>query len=291
MLNSHPRLAIPYESHFLPDYHRRLGEYGDLAADGNLRRLLADMLSEEIVGRWDHSYDLDRVVALARERSLAGAIDAMYRDYAEGKGKERWGDKSSYMDEIAIINEIFGDAQFIHIIRDGRDVASSVMKQPWGPTDIISAAEWWNDYVWVARRMGAILGPRRYLEVRFEDLLEDVEAELRRVCAFLGEAFHPQMLEYHTGARSHVPADKRSLHYNVDRPIVRSRAGAWQREMHRYDVALFGRYAGKMLGELGYEMPVDPVSRVGMALRVARLGLRRLLGRGREAGSTVGSRG
>ena len=73
------------------------------------------------------------------------------------------GIKSDYLDRLHVVHEMFPNAQFIHIIRDGRDVAT-VLKLPWGPEDVVRAAEWWNEHVWVGRRVGAILGPERYLE-------------------------------------------------------------------------------------------------------------------------------
>lgn len=292
MLNSHPRLAIPYESHFLASYFQRIGEYGDLGADESLSRLLADLLNEENVNRWDHSFDLERVLAGVRERSLAGAIDAVYRDYAGAKGKERWGDKSAYMDEIHLLNQIFADAQFIHLIRDGRDVASSVLKQSWGPSDIVEAAQWWNDHVWVVRRMGSILGSERYLEVRYEELIMDTENELRRVCTFLGESYEPAMQTYYEDSERRVPEEeRRSLHYNIDKPPVRSRVQAWKREMSPYDIRLFGRHADRMLLELGYEVPSTAGRRIGLLWHVLKLVFRRLVEgsflRGRPGGGSL----
>jgi len=85
---------------------------------------------------------------------VAGLISALYAEYAAAKGKPRWGDKSDYLDRLHIVNEMFPNAQFIHIIRDGSDVAHSALKLPWGPDDVVRAAEWWNEHVWVGRRVG-----------------------------------------------------------------------------------------------------------------------------------------
>ena len=267
MLHHHPRIAIPYESGFLTAYQERAAEYGDLQSDAGLRRLVEALLAEPLLKMWDHHFDAAQIVARVTERSMAGVVDAVYSDYAAGKGKARWGDKSDYLDRIHLLNEMFPDAQFIHIVRDGRDVAQSVMKLPWGPNDIVQAAAWWNDHVWVARRVGAVLGKSRYMEVQYEHLVENAERELRRVCEFLGEAYSPDMLSYHRTSTAAIPDERRGQHYGADAPPDRSRAFAWKKTMNRYDVALFNRHAGRMLGELGYEASSAPVSAPGLWLR------------------------
>jgi hypothetical protein len=275
MLHHHPRIAIPYESHFIIKYPEKLATYGDLAERANMARLVDDLLREPMVAMWDHTFDRERLLASIAEPTLAAALDALYGQYATAHGKERWGDKSDYLERLDVINAIFPCAQFIHIIRDGRDVARSVLKLPWGPDDIIRAAEWWNDHVWVARRMGAILGPTRYTEVRYEALVANPEGELRRLCSFIGEDYAPEMLQYHSTSASAIPDERRGQHQRVDGPPDPSRASSWRREMHPYDQALFHKFGGRMLGELGYEIPPVQVSRVGLGWHVAKLLARR----------------
>ncbi len=253
MLHNHPRIAIPYESHFIVDYCKKVSEYGDLENDDNVRSLIKNILSESIIEMWDYSFSVEKVFEKLEERSVRGVIDAIYKEYANDKGKTRWGDKSDYLDRIDILCKVFPDAQFIHIIRDGRDVASSVMKMPWGPNDIIDASEWWNSHVWVAHRMGAVLGEKRYIEVHYEKLVEDPEKELRRLCAFLEEEYAPDMLNYHKKSEVSIPDDRKWQHHNVNKSVNRSRTYAWKSEMAPTSVAVFNKYAGKMLKELGYE--------------------------------------
>ena len=275
MLHHHPRIAIPYESGFLTQYFERRAEYGDLRDDANCRRLVRAMLAEPTLRMWDHAFDVDHIVTNARQRSVAGIADAVYSEYAATKGKPRWGDKSDYLDRLHLIHQMFPDAQFIHIIRDGRDVANSVLKLPWGPDDVVRAAEWWNEHVWVGRRVGAILGAERYLEVRYERLVDDSERELRRCCNFLGEDYSPLMLSYHLSSDDAIPLARRQQHNGFDRRPDRSRVCAWKREMNRYDVALFNKHASRMLLELGYEMPDEPLSRTALGLRYLTLLARR----------------
>jgi hypothetical protein len=275
MMHHHPRIAIPYESGFLTTYQERHAEYGDLREKTNVRRLVDDMLREPNLQSWDHTFDAERLVAATKAPSVAGVVDAIYSEYAAAKGKARWGDKSDYLDRLHIINEMFPSALFIHIIRDGRDVAGSVLKLDWGPNDVIHAAEWWNEHVWVARRIGQFLGPQRYLEVRYESLVQESERELRRVCAFMNEDYSAEMLAYHSRAEAAIPPDKRDLHRGFNSQPDAARTFAWKREMDPVDASIFSRHAKRMLMELDYEMPDSP-NRMRIALRYMSILGRRL---------------
>ena len=278
MLNSHPRLAVPYEGHFIPRYIADSPRFGVLTDRNNRRRLVEAILGEPMVRKWDHSWDKqDLIDRTELNPTLPGVVAGLYEQYAAAKGKPRWGDKSEYIDGIPDISHLFPTSKFIHIVRDGRDVANSVLRLPWGPSDLISAATWWNDYVWVCRRMGQILGPDRYHEVRFEDLIYDPEESLGQICHFLGEDFSRDMLNYHRHHQEQIPDDRKWQHRNSDAPPNTNRAYAWKHDMRPVDVAIFNRYGGRMLAELGYEIPERPCSIPVMGARYLSLVGRKLL--------------
>jgi hypothetical protein len=76
---------------------------------------------------------------------------------------------------------------FVHIVRDGREVADSLREQRWGPPDLLLAAYAWRKGVMAGRASGERLGPSRYLEVRYEQLVSAPAEALTLVCEFLGE--------------------------------------------------------------------------------------------------------
>ncbi len=266
MLQSHPNIAIPYESHFLTDYHNNLAAYGDLEDDANLRKLVSDILNEELLKQWDHEFLIDRILPTIESRSLGEVFKAVYNDYCKGKNKLRWGDKSDYLDRMHLINEIFPDALFIHIIRDGRDVANSVLKQSWGLLDIIHAAEWWHEHVTLGRRMGAMLNSNRYIEVKFEDLVTDPKTQMSRLLSFIGEDYSDDVLDYHKHSADRIPDSRKALHYNADSPPKKDRVAAWKQEMSSFDQDVFSKYARKSLAELDYEIPETRHSKFRLTL-------------------------
>ena len=83
---------------------------------------------------------------------------------------------------------IFPGAKFIHIIRDGRDVARSFYRLGWSPSTT-AALRQWHQAVATGRVLGSELGPSQYLEVQFERLLDDPRGSIGKVIDFLGEAW------------------------------------------------------------------------------------------------------
>jgi hypothetical protein len=132
------------------------------------------------------------------------------------------------------------------------------MLDKWGEkefhVDIYFTARNWVRRIRRARASGGRLGPGRYYELRYEALAADPEAELRPLCAFLGEEYLPAMAKPHRLGQAQVaPGD---FHAPLRRPPSTARVGRWQREMAPADLRLFQHVAGDLLAELDYE-PAD----------------------------------
>ena len=88
---------------------------------------------------------------------------------------------------------LWPDARFIHLVRDGRDVAQANVQARragnlWhGIADWVDAEQLWD-------RMSLKLPVERQFTVRFEMLASETEYELRRICDFLGLVFDPAMM-------------------------------------------------------------------------------------------------
>jgi hypothetical protein len=71
----------------------------------------------------------------------------------------------------ARLYELFPEAKFVNVIRDGRDVALSVTKERWGPNDPYEALSWWANRVLKSARALAQIPQERRFEMRLEDLV------------------------------------------------------------------------------------------------------------------------
>jgi hypothetical protein len=265
MLDAHPDMAVPPETYFVPDVLRLCGDGGAPAPD-----VLALLTSSQ---RWgDFGLDPESVAQrLPRERPVrrAEALRAFYGAYAQRAGKPRWGDKTPvYLKHMKRIARALPEARFVHIIRDGRDVALSVTGLMFGPDSVEEAARRWRRKLERARAQAP--GLPHYTEVRYEDLVERPEPTLRGVCEYLELGWDPAMLEYHRHAAERIAAIARprerpgrepipegygpSIHTLTSEPPRQERVGRWRTEMSPEDRAAYERTAGELLARLGYEV-------------------------------------
>jgi len=272
MLDAHPEVGIPSETHF---FHK-------LIKRGERRRLTPELMADTIIThkRWgDFRLDPDDLrvrLGAVEPFNLSDGLRAFYGLYAEKQGKTRWGDKTpGYLRYMRRIEWVLPEARFIHLIRDGRDVALSVLPMNWGPETIIEAAELWVERVTLARENGTTV--QHYMEVKYEDLIADTETELRRVSDFLELPWDAAVLDYHERAEERLKEKARDLprkasrgdqpaaarmasHAMARKPPDPKRIGRWRTEMSREDRAAYESVAGDLLAELGYEVgePAEP---------------------------------
>lgn len=267
MLDSHPELTIPPETHFLPTIIKRAGR--ENPKPKYIHRTFVEQR------RWN-DFNLDSRELSKRLRRLepldaTSALRCFYDLYAEGQGKTRWGDKTpGYQVRMRRIAKTLPEARFVHVIRDGRDVVLSQWSKSDRPTPTEDAAKRWQQRVRLARNLASKM-PEVYMELRYEDLIDDPERELRRICDFISLDFRDEMLRYHEGAPARLSeiakdlpardgahaldAEKRmAAHEMATTPPSRERLEVWRREMSAEDVATFEEVAGETLSDLGYSL-------------------------------------
>jgi LPS sulfotransferase NodH len=163
---------------------------------------------------------------------------------------------SMYVEDIL---RIVPEARFIHVIRDGRDVAVSMVaarkRSGFGAGTIQDAAEVWKRHVLAAR--SASQYRERYMEVRYEDMLADGIGTLEAVFDFCGlpadEDDVAAIVNEHQFERMKAKrqvADERAKasvgHYR------KGEAGGWRDELNPVQRSIFQRVAGDLLREIGY---------------------------------------
>ena len=272
MLDAHRELTVPPETHFVPDLIKAA------RADGDADQLLAAVATNRTWG----DFGVEEAELRTRFGALApgddaGAVRAFFDAYAERQGKPRWGDKTpAYMLSVQRIGRTLPEARFIHLIRDGRDVALSQSAR--ALNDQPPAAEQakrWVKRIGKAREQAEALGGARYVEARYEDLVRDPEPTLRRICKLCELDWDPGMLSYHERAASRLEEMAGELraegshatqeagyrianHAPTTRPPDPSKLDKWRREMPPEDVRAYEAVAGELLTELGYELSGAP---------------------------------
>ena len=268
MLDAHPDLAIPPETHFVPDLIDAIEDGASPATAVEVMQSVRQwgdlhMEPEEVVARFEALDDFD----------AASALRAFYAIYLERQDKPRWGEKTpAYVRKMRQIEKTLPEARFIHVIRDGRDVALSRWKRTLGEGKRAPAgqvAEGWERRIRRAQKQGKRLG--HYLELRYEDLVTDTEPNLRKICEFIELDWDPVLLRYYERAADRMSemardlpsadgkpvrpgAERMQAHAMTQKPPDPSAMYRWKEKMSAADVAEFDAAAGRLLSELGYEV-------------------------------------
>jgi len=261
-LHAHRRIALPPETWLLVDGYRRRGSFGDLHERQGRERFADWVLSKRKVRDLRIPRDQLRELVLEGPPTVGSLLGVVLRAYAAKFDKPRWGDKRpSYYRNVAVVLRLFPDAQFVHLVRDGRDCVSSLKRMPWfkrTPEDAISA---WCLAIDQGARWQRRLGPANWHELQYEHLVADPETELRRLCTFLGEDFDPAMVQRDEVPRVAVPKRK-TWHTRTRRPMDAVAVSGYREGLTPTELALMERVAGERLERFGY--PLDGAGTVSL---------------------------
>ena len=254
MLDAHSQLLIPYESKFFARFYHQKDEFGDLQNVDNRIVLIKKILDEPSIKLWQPQVKLEDI-DLEKCTSLPECIEAVFYSYAMLQGKSIWGDKTpSYINGIHILNKLFPTARYIHIVRDGRDVASSLVRQEWGPCDFISSLRFWQERVSCARRLLRMLPDEQWIEIRFEDLVSEPEKILKSITDLLNIDYEETMVDgYIKKSELRVGDLVNTIHPNLKQRPSTKQAYKWKKNLSPADQAIAFEIAGKMLEQYHYE--------------------------------------
>jgi hypothetical protein len=261
MVDSHADFAIPPECQFVADV---------IAVDGSspdwVDQVCAGMTS---AATWP-DYGIDAVtfrstVRAAAPTSPAGVLRLFYRSYAARHGKPHWGDKTpGTVKRMAAIARVLPEARFIHLIRDGLDVAASLRDLWFGPSESYAqCVSHWAATIARAREQRS--DGLHYLELRYEALVTEPADALRRVCDFLECEYDPAMLSYPARAEERLAefvdlplggasrAMRLGIHLTTRESPLRERIGRWRDVMTPAEVAACVAAGGDTLREFRAE--------------------------------------
>ncbi|MEZ0148381.1 MAG: sulfotransferase [Candidatus Reddybacter sp.] len=262
MLRSHPDISMPTgESHFFIPLLRHEKEYGDLRKIEDIRSVLlrmhdqsANFLDTDLHGV---DFDIDHLsIALHKKQctTMAQLISGLFELNAKGENARRWGDKTPYyVLHMKMLLERFPGAQFIHLIRDGRDCALSMFqrKHDFRVYNTFFAAKYWEIYVELGRNVGIEIGPKNYHEIRYEDLLENPELVLKGVCNFLNEKYSESLVNFKKSGE----AGKTPL---LQQPIQKQNQEKWRTNMSPRQIKLFENTVAETLTACNYQLLNKP---------------------------------
>jgi hypothetical protein len=261
--DTHPQLAVMPEQQWLPRYWEwRVGMTPDGTVTSDLLDLLlADRRYALLELPFKPIADLVENGPPLRYPEFVGALFDMY---GAERGKKLVGEKTpKYVRFLQTLVELWPSSRIVHVIRDGRDVALSLLEwdknernvgryPTWAVDPMTTAALYWESSVRAGRDVADRLGPERYHELRYESLVAAPEEESAALCSFLALPYDSRMLEFNVGRRSTDRDGRKASAKKGWQPITAGLRN-WRHQMPPAELARFEAAAGDLLDELGYE--------------------------------------
>lgn len=267
MLGAHADALCVPEAHFLIDvidWHP-----GETAYD--LSRALRKIGRHARFRYWGLRLQTMGPPPHAADSSYAELIRWIVERWGEQSGKPLrrfWVDQTPWNTRFAAtLFELFPSAKMIHIVRDGRAVAASILPLDWGPSRIDAAALWWAAQVGYGLAAELHWGRDRVQRVRYEDVVTDPENTLRSICSHLEIEYQPEMAK---GTGLKVPEYTARQHALVGKGLDARRVHAWRDRLTPRQIEIFERTTGDLLQCLGYEPMFGPSARAMSPAEVVR---------------------
>jgi hypothetical protein len=230
--------------------------FGGMRSERDRRELLAHWLKSKLfrVSGLDQKEITDKV--LSECRSAGDFLRILMELVARKQRVERWADCTpDHLLHILEIKHAIPNALIIHIIRDGRDVALSYVRQgwahplPWDRSDRVSVAGlYWEWIVRRGRKYGHDLGDD-YCEVHFEDLIMQPRATLSRLSEFIAQDLDYDLIHATAVGSVREPNSSFGEESGEFNPVER-----WKEKMSSTEAAEFDALLGNLLQELSYPL-------------------------------------
>lgn len=248
----------------IPIYKILIPRFGSLENPSNRKR---------VVNTWMQSKGFARAGVeagplssrLAECRNGGDFIRIVMDAIAQRQGVQRWAvyDADSVL-HVARIKRDLPDALFVHIIRDGRDVALSLMKMggfrpfPWSQRSrgLLETALYWDWMVHQGRQCGRQI-PGDYFEIHYEELVTQPRPTLARLGEFLDHD-----LDYDRIQRTRLEEPRESnSSFKSEGPEAQNPVNRWKERLSKQQVAELEALIGPSLQEFGYALTVEPAQR------------------------------
>jgi len=241
MLDHHPQIAFNSEFEYAVDQVEDNGTFP--AVDAYCQWLSRQWLFQDAHYKVDPTLDYRQLV------------ESFLLQKLESGGPEKTILGATVHHHFNRLPYLWPHGRYIHIIRDPRDVARSVIGMGWAGNIWVGLDRWiYAENLW--SELQKTLDKNSYMEIKYEDLIGDAATGLTRICEFMGVSFSSKMLSY---------AD----HSTYERPDP-SLVYQWRKKLKDEDIQLVEARVGPMLLERGYEMSGLPSIEVS-GERVAHL--------------------
>ena len=268
MLTCHPEVVIPPEGHFFLWLEAKFGEkdFPETA-----QQFIDELVTTKKFETWGiKKQALQELFSECAPQKFRDAVALVYCSYGILKGRSEfryWGDKNKlWKDKLHSVLRYFPNSKFVHIVRDGRDVACSIKELsaremhtfkygPRMPDNIYNIAEHWATNVTFIQKYIATLQPNQHITVRYEDLILSPRQTLTEVAGFLQLEFSESMLDYARRNRDEKlePEETMQWKLKLNGELEKANIGKFQSLLTEHEVAIFEKRCEEILKYYGYK--------------------------------------
>ena len=268
---SHRQICVPPESGFMEWWYEEYKSWqaSDSTNKGKVKMFVQHIMGSKKIETWYIDPQmLEERIALEIPQNYSELIALVYISFGLKNNKDLkiWGDKNNYyIHKTGLLNRLYPKAKYIHLVRDGRDVATSYIALqnlqsqssyvPKLTSNIGEIAKEWNDNNIQLHSFFENMDISRVLRVHFEDVIEDLKNECLRITDFLGVPFEESMLKYYLLNKEMQIEPEETLDWKkktLEKPDIDT-IGKYKRMLSDKEIAIFNDIAQEALIEFGYE--------------------------------------
>ena len=262
ILNQSPKISAHHPPHILTVFYPILHKYGDLEQDDNFKKLIHDVcrLIETNPVKWDIELNREDIFSCCKLRTLIEIFKVVYKMMAEKEGATYWCCKS--MANVNFYKDLESNGMkpyYIHLVRDGRDVAASFKKTLVGEKHVYHLANIWKNNFLKAKEVFQNVESERCLTIQYETLISNPKQVLDALNSFLDLDLDESALNYFDSNESKNTAAAGFMWSNLTMPIMANNTRKFIKTLDKNEIEIFERVASDLLEENGYELCTTPI--------------------------------
>lgn len=265
MLNAHKNVCVPPECGFIqwlaPKYLSAIFD------KKTIKEFIADLKKTKKIETWNLDFSrLEEYIERKGSQSfqeVCMCVIAFYASNGRSKSVKYLGDKNNYyIDYLDEILEIFPNAKFLFLIRDGRDVATSYVTinnsiidsdyKPVLPNSIKKIALSWNENNKKIHDFSLKIQPSQYMFLKYEDLITEPLEMCKQICDGLGLEFDENMV--HFNQFNDEPKEFIQWKEKTLEKIDSKNLGKYKQVFSDEEIFEFNKIAEESLVKFGYEL-------------------------------------
>lgn len=271
IVSSHSDIASPSPFSMVDALADRYFQYMTMNDGKYFDQLIEDsiMLTQLHLNPWSVRFDIAQVKDRLTSDSFWGVFKALNLLYTESENKQHWFSKEpSLFKHTYELAYHFPEAKFVYLVRDPRDVVSSIVRGGVHEQNVYNAAIKWRDEQKIM--LNAFLDPElkdRFFMLTYEDLLQDPETLIKRLMAFLQIKFEEKQLSFYTDKNVLEHSQKSEFWKNLSQPINQENSGKYKKVLSNKQVNLIESVCWSEMKVLGYQPETDSPSQISIAAK------------------------